>query len=112
MHHQSGSKISAQRSCHYIAGRSVVATTLFALTILSGAAWADAISLVNISRNGVLGGSVVPQVKVNPHNPNVVAVAWRRYGLPIDTNADKNARIADCHVSVSLDSGDPFKTRI
>ena len=109
MQHQSGSKISAQRSCHYIAGRSVVATTLFALTILSGAAWADAISLVNISRNGVLGGSVVPQVKVNPHNPNVVAVAWRRYGLPIDTNADKNARIADCHVSVSLDSGDTFQ---
>jgi hypothetical protein len=109
MHHESVSKISARRSCHDIAERSIIATSLFALAILSGTAWADAISLVNISRNGVLFGSVFPQVKVSPINPNVVAVAWRRYGLPIDTNADKNARTADCHVSVSLDSGDTFR---
>jgi hypothetical protein len=84
---------------------------LFALTVSSGAAGADpnAISLFNISQNPFNFGSVLSEVKVSPTNPNLLAVSWRRYLLPINTNADKNVRVADCHVSVSFDSGDTFQ---
>lgn len=64
--------------------------------------------LVNISNNTTTQGSVFPEVRVNPSDPSTVAVAWRRYGLPIDTNADVNARLADCHVSFSHDNGSTF----
>ena len=43
-------------------------------------------------------------------DPNLVAVAWREYGLPINTNAGAGPgeRTADCHVSVSTDGGNTF----
>ena len=67
--------------------------------------------LTNISKNTETFASVVPQVAVNRTNPNQIAVAWRRYNLPIDTNALKESRVADCYVSVSTNGGQTFTER-
>src|SRR5262245_2862125 len=64
--------------------------------------------LTNISKNTPKFASVFPQVAVSRSNPNLVAVAWRQYNLPIDTNALKEDRIAECHVSISKDAGKTF----
>jgi len=64
--------------------------------------------LTNISKNTPKFASVFPQVAVSRSNPNLVAVAWRQYNLPIDTNALKEDRIAECHVSISKDGGQNF----
>lgn len=66
------------------------------------------IELVNISNNNEFQASVFPTLSVDPNNPNNIAVAWRRYKLPIDTNADWDVRIADFHVAVSSDGGKTF----
>jgi hypothetical protein len=66
-------------------------------------------TLSNISGNTAQFGSVFPQVAVSPTDNNTVAVAWRQYTLPVDTNAPKDARTAECHVSVSGDGGKTFK---
>lgn len=66
------------------------------------------ISLVNISATTESFTTAVPQVAVSRTDPNLVAVAWRKYGLPINTNADVGERTADCHVSVSTDGGRTF----
>jgi hypothetical protein len=102
-------KISEQLSLAQSPKQALVAMSMFALTALSGAAVADAISLYNISQNQSNFGSVLSEVKVLPSNPNVLAVAWRRYLLPINTNGDMATRVADCHVSVSLDAGNTFR---
>ena len=81
-----------------------------------GAAWAgpmltwQGISLVNISQTSEFFTTGVPQVAVSRVDPNLIAVAWRKYGLPINTNAGANPgeRTADCHVSVSTDGGQTF----
>jgi hypothetical protein len=67
------------------------------------------ISLVNISQLTVNSASAFHRVAVSRRDPNLVAVAWRDYGLPINTNADVGGRIAECHVSVSTDGGDTFR---
>ena len=67
--------------------------------------------LTNISKNTKNFASVFPQVAVSRTNPNLIAVAWRQYNLPIDTNALKEDRIAECHVSLSKDGGQTFKDR-
>src|SRR5262249_7747563 len=67
--------------------------------------------LTNISKNAKKFASVFPQVAVSRSNPNLVAVAWRQYNLPIDTNALKEDRVAECHVSLSKDGGQTFKDR-
>jgi hypothetical protein len=67
--------------------------------------------LTNISKNTKKFASVFPQVAVSRSNPNLIAVAWRQYNLPIDTNALKEDRIAECHVSISRDGGQTFKDR-
>ena len=80
------------------------------------AAWAgpmvtwQGISLVNISQAGEFLVTGVPQVAVSRVDPNLIAVAWRKYGLPINTNAGANPgeRTADCHVAVSTDGGQTF----
>src|ERR1051326_221920 len=64
--------------------------------------------LTNISKNTPKFASVFPQVAVSRSNPNVIAVAWRQYNLPIDTNALKEDRVAECHVSISKDGGQTF----
>ena len=109
-----------------ILAASLIAQSFLLLIPFGGVAWADpkAISLVNISQNalydplcpvlagypaGGCRGSLLAEVWVAPHNPNVVAVAYRTYGLPINTNADKDARTADAHVSISVDSGNRFR---
>jgi len=67
--------------------------------------------LYNISQNTQQFASVFPHVAVSRSNPDLVAVAWRRYGLPIDTNALREDRIAECHVSISKDGGQTFTSR-
>ena len=67
--------------------------------------------LTNISRNTAKFASVFPQVAVSRRSANLVAVAWRRYGLPIDTNAMREDRIAECHVAISRDGGATFADR-
>ena len=67
--------------------------------------------LTNISKNTSQSASVFPQVAVSRSNPNLVAVAWRRYGLPIDIHALKGARVAECYVSLSTDGGQTFTER-
>jgi len=64
--------------------------------------------LTNISKNTSKFASVFPQVAVSRSNPNLIAVAWRQYNLPIDTNALKEDRIAECHVAISKDGGQNF----
>jgi hypothetical protein len=109
-----------------ILARSLFAASFLLLVLSDAAAWADrnAISLVNISQNasydplcpalagypaGGCRGSLLPEVWVAPRNPNVVAVAYRTYGLPINTNAAADARTADAHISISFNSGDTFR---
>jgi hypothetical protein len=77
-------------------------------------AWAgngpkNQISLVNISATSTSFATGVPQVAVSRVDPKIVAVAWRKYGLPIDTNAGIGDRTADCHVAVSTNGGKTFK---
>src|SRR5215831_12505820 len=72
---------------------------------------APGVVLTNISKNTSKFASVFPQVAVSRTNPNLIAVAWRQYNLPIDTNALKENRIAECHVSISRDGGLTFKDR-
>ena len=67
--------------------------------------------LTNISKNTAKFASVFPQVAVSRKNPNLVAVAWRQYNLPIDTNALKEDRVAECHVAISRDGGQTFVDR-
>ena len=44
--------------------------------------------------------------------PAVIAeMSVRRYGLPVDTTARKDAWIAECHLSMSTDGGQTFKER-
>jgi hypothetical protein len=69
------------------------------------------IGLTNISKNGPKFASVFPQVTVSRADPDLVAVAWRRYNLPIDTNALRQSRIAECHVAISRDGGKSFADR-
>jgi hypothetical protein len=68
------------------------------------------ISLVNISQTTEFFATAVPQVAVSRVDPNLVAVAWRKYGLPINTNAGAapGERTAECHVAVSTDGGSTF----
>ena len=67
--------------------------------------------LTNISRNTAKFASVFPQVAVSRSNSQIVAVAWRQYGLPIDIHALKGGRVAECHVSMSKDGGQTFTDR-
>ena len=67
--------------------------------------------LVNLTRNSPKTQAAQPTLAVDLNNDNVVAVAWRRYGLPIDTNALKGVRIADCHISISKNGGRSFKDK-
>ncbi len=69
------------------------------------------VSVINISKNTPQFGSVFPQVAVSRSDNNVVAVAWRRYNLPVDTNALEKDRIAECHVAISKDGGGTFTDR-
>ncbi|GIH15993.1 hypothetical protein Raf01_41650 [Rugosimonospora africana] len=95
------------------AGVAVALTTLGVGTHTTVATASDHGSaqnvLVNISGNSAKFGSVFPQVAVSPVDDDTVAVAWRQYTLPVDTNAPKDARTAACHVSVSTDAGRTFK---
>lgn len=111
MHPRSRFRNRASRFQGKAIGRLRFTACVAAIALTSSTALADQkqISLVDISQNSPTFGSVFPQVKVSPSDPDVVAVAWRRYGLPVNTNADKDARTADCHVSVSFDSGDTFR---
>jgi hypothetical protein len=69
------------------------------------------IKVINISRNTPQFGSVFPQVAVSRANSSEVAVAWRRYNLPVDTNALEKNRVAECHVAISKDGGETFADR-
>lgn len=99
--------------------RAAIASTVVAgltmLAAMSGSASAavptqQAISLVNISQTTQAFATGVPQVAVSRVDPNLVAVAWRKYGLPINTNAGAapGERTAECHVAVSTDGGRTF----
>jgi hypothetical protein len=50
--------------------------------------------------------SVFPMVAVSRGNPNLVAVAWRQFALPVDNFAPNYA--AECHVSISKDGGKTY----
>jgi hypothetical protein len=69
---------------------------------------AKKISLVNISAATESFATAVPQVAVSRVDPNLVAVAWRKYGLPVNTNAPVGGRTAECHVAISTDGGKTF----
>ena len=96
--------------------RGLAAVCLGMLGTHYDAAWAgpmltwQGISLVNISQISQSFVTGVPQVAVSRVDPNLIAVAWRNYGLPINTNAGANPgeRTADCHVAVSTDGGQTF----
>ena len=93
----------------------LLAVCLLMLGTIYESAWAGGppgqeISLVNISQTTEFYATAVPQVAVSRVDPNLVAVAWRKYGLPINTNAGAapGERTADCHVAVSTDGGQTF----
>jgi len=94
---------------------SLPAVCLLILGATCESAWAggpprEKISLVNISQTTTSFATAVPQVSVSRVDPNLVAVAWRKYGLPINTNAGAapGERTAECHVAVSTDGGKTF----
>src|SRR5213592_1259503 len=92
MHQRSMSAVSPRYSFRRIASRSFVATSLLAIGLAIGSGWAGGppgkeISLVNISQFAVNSASAFHRVAVSRRDPNLVAVAWREYGLPINTNA-------------------------
>ena len=77
---------------------SLVTVCLLMLGTTSGGAWAGGpddkdkgkdkeISLVNISKFSVNSASAFHRVAVSRTDPDLVAIAWREYGLPINTNA-------------------------
>ena len=91
---------------------SLVTVCLLMLGTTSGVAWAGGpddkdkdkgkdkeISLVNISKFSVNSASAFHRVAVSRSDPDLVAIAWREYGLPINTNAGAGPgeRTADCH---------------
>jgi hypothetical protein len=93
----------------------LLAVCLLMLGTIYDSAWAGGplgqeISLVNISQTTASFATAVPQVAVSRVDPNLVAVAWRKYGIPINTNAGAapGERTADCHVAVSTDGGKTF----
>src|SRR5439155_10521863 len=98
-----------------VGGRRVIAVCVSAVAAFSTAVLADQnvhkISRVNISHTAALFATGVPQVAVSRVDPDLVAVAWRKYGLPINTNAGAapGERTADCHVAVSADGGQTFR---
>jgi hypothetical protein len=88
--------------------------SLIVLGTSPGIAWAGGrttkdISLVNISALSKSFATGVPQVAVSRVDPKLVGVAWRKYGLPINTNADVGQRTADCHVAISTNGGRTFR---
>ena len=98
---------------------SFVTVCVLMLGTTSSGAWAGGpndkgkdkeISLVNISKLTVNSASAFHRVAVSRKDPDLVAIAWRDYGLPINTNAGAapGERTADCHVSVSKDGGKTF----
>lgn len=67
------------------------------------------VTLIDISKNAPQFSSAFPNLAVSPKDDQTIAVAWRIYSLPIDTNAPKGSRTAECHVSVSTDGGRTFR---
>ncbi|MBV8841260.1 MAG: hypothetical protein JO307_00490 [Bryobacterales bacterium] len=67
------------------------------------------VEIIDISQNGPQFASAFPFVATSPKDDNLVAVAWRLYSLPIDTNAPKGSRTADCHIAISHDGGVTFR---
>ena len=67
------------------------------------------VTLVDISKNGPGFSSAFPNVAVSPKDDQTIAIAWRVYSLPINTNAPKGSRTAECHVSISTDGGRTFR---
>ncbi|MEV4620587.1 hypothetical protein AB0J74_17995 [Asanoa sp. NPDC049573] len=88
-----------------------VAMGLLVLGTTPSPAWAGrhGASLVNISAVSNSFATGVPQVAISRSDPNLVAVAWRKYALPINTNADVGDRTAECHVAVSNNGGRTFR---
>src|SRR5437870_983414 len=100
-----------------------LAVGLVMLGAVHGGAWAGGpddndkdkdknkeIKLVNISKLTVNSASAFHRIAVSRTDPDLVAIAWRNYGLPINTNAGAapGERTADCHVAVSTDGGQTF----
>jgi hypothetical protein len=99
------------RICILLASATLVATAVAPAQSAEEPGLLNGIKVVNISRNTPKFASVFPQVAVSRSDPNFVAVAWRQYNLPIDTNALEKDRIAECHVSISRDGGSTFTDR-
>src|SRR5256886_13988897 len=106
MHQRSMSAVSPRYSFRRIASRSLVATSLLAIGLMSGSGWAGGppgkeILLVNISQLTVNSASAFHRVAVSRRDPNLVAVAWRGDGFPINNHpgAGPRARTAGRPVS-------------
>lgn len=67
------------------------------------------VELKDISKNGPEFASAFPFVSVSPKNDNRVVIGWRLYSAPIDTNAPKGSRTAECHAALSQDAGATFR---
>ena len=67
------------------------------------------VALTDISKNGPGFSSAFPNLAVSPKDDQTIAIAWRVYSLPINTNAPKGSRTAECHVSISTDGGRTFR---
>jgi hypothetical protein len=66
------------------------------------------VALIDISGNSAEFSSAFPSLAVNPANDQEIGIAWRIYSLPIDTNAPRESRTAECHVSLSTDGAKTF----
>ncbi len=64
--------------------------------------------LVNLTNNETDVASCFSIFAVNPNNPDQIAVAWRRYGLPTNTKAGIGEWVGEFHLSVSEDGGETF----
>ena len=85
----------------------LLALTLTRLPAEPGAS--PGVTLIDISKNDAALSSAFPGLAINAKNDRELGIAWRVYSLPIDTNAAKGSRIAECHVSISTDGAETFR---
>jgi len=95
----------------------VTGVAVFIAGLLIAGAWAQTpaepgaspgVELRDISQNGPQFASAFPFVSVSPKYDKTVLIGWRLYSLPIDTNAPKGSRTAECHLAISRDGGATF----
>jgi hypothetical protein len=103
--------VSSKSSAILIALSALIPISIASTRLPAEPGASPGVTLVDISGNGPDFSSAFPSIAVNPANDQEIGIAWRVYSLPIDTNAPKGSRTAECHVSLSTDGAKTFRDR-